>query len=110
MENSEPKPSRTSWREHLQALGRDAVAGGVASIIIVATIVSFGTLMFPGDLAAGAASAVWAMLAGAAICGAWIALKRRLKSALQQRSSASAELKIPCFTIGSIVSRSRSAE
>jgi SulP family sulfate permease len=78
MENSEPKPSRTSWREHLQALGRDAVAGGVASIVIVANIVSFGTLMFPGDLAAGAASAVWAMLAGAAICGAWIALATTL--------------------------------
>jgi len=52
---------------------KDAVAGGVASVVLVANIVSFAALMFPGDLGAGIPLAIWAMLIGSAVGGAWIA-------------------------------------
>lgn len=52
---------------------RDAVAGCVASIVLIANIVSFAALMFPGPLAAGAPTAVWAMLVGSAVIGLWVA-------------------------------------
>jgi sulfate permease, SulP family len=59
-------------------LMRDIGAGAVASIVLIANIVSFGTLMFPGDLAIGAPAAIWSMLIAAAISGFWIALRTTL--------------------------------
>ncbi|MGA9867566.1 MAG: SulP family inorganic anion transporter [Acetobacteraceae bacterium] len=66
----------------LIAVGRDAikdtVAGVLASVILIANIVSFGALMFPGDLSAGIPVAIWAMLIGGCIAGTWIALTTSL--------------------------------
>jgi SulP family sulfate permease len=57
---------------------RDAIAGLVVSVVLIANIVSFAALMFPGDMAAGTATAVWAMLVGACVGGIWIALDTSL--------------------------------
>ena len=54
---------------------RDAIAGLVAAVVLIANIVSFGALMFPGDLHAGMSTAIWAMLIGSSIGGMWIALR-----------------------------------
>jgi len=66
----------------LVSVGRDAVkdtiAGLVASVILIANIVSFGALMFPGELSAGIPIAIWAMLIGSCIGGVWIALATSL--------------------------------
>src|SRR5262245_22876710 len=43
------------------ALARDAVAGLVASVVLIANIISFGTLMFPGELGVGVPIAIWSM-------------------------------------------------
>ena len=59
---------------------RGALAGLVASVVLVANIVSFAALMFPGVLAAGASSAIWAMLigsgsgsgSGSGVVGVWV--------------------------------------
>jgi sulfate permease, SulP family len=71
----------TAW-SRLHALGRDAskdaLAGLVASVVLIANVVSFGALMFPGDLSAGIPVAIWSMLIGACACGAWIALTTSL--------------------------------
>ncbi|MGA7324847.1 MAG: hypothetical protein WBX25_10270, partial [Rhodomicrobium sp.] len=53
---------------------RDLVAGLVPPVVLVANIVSWGALMFPGDLSAGTSLAIWAMLIGSCIGGVWIAL------------------------------------
>ena len=66
-----------AWSQ-LITIGRDAVkdtiAGLVASVILIANIISFGALMFPGVLNSGVPVAIWAMLIGSCICGMWIAL------------------------------------
>jgi SulP family sulfate permease len=71
---------RTSSR--LIAAGRDAIkdtlAGLVASVVLIANIVSFSALMFPGDLSPGIPTAIWAMLIGSCIGGVWIALTTSL--------------------------------
>ncbi|HEU5464792.1 MAG TPA: SulP family inorganic anion transporter [Candidatus Binatia bacterium] len=54
---------------------RDIVAGLVAAVVLIANIVSFGALMFPGDLSGGMSTAIWAMLIGSSISGVWIALR-----------------------------------
>jgi sulfate permease, SulP family len=57
---------------------RDTVAGTVAAVVLIANIVSFGALMFPGEFNAGVPIAVWSMLIGGCICGVWIALATSL--------------------------------
>jgi len=57
---------------------RDVLAGLVASIVLVANIVSFAALIFPGALAGGASTAIWAMLIGSGFSGLWIARRRAL--------------------------------
>lgn len=59
-------------------LARDALAGLVASIVLIANIISFGALMFPGALGAGASLAIWSMLIGSSIAGIWVALRSSL--------------------------------
>ena len=58
---------------------QDATAGLVAAVVLVANIVSFSALMFPGDLNIGISTAIWAMLIGSAVCGIWIALFTSLR-------------------------------
>src|ERR1041385_6791142 len=71
----------TAW-PRLLAMGRDAgkdaIAGLVASVVLIANIVSFGALMFPGDLSAGIPVAIWSMLIGGCGGGAGIALSTSL--------------------------------
>lgn len=57
---------------------KDTAAGFVASVVLIANIVAFGALMFPGNLSAGIPVAVWAMLIGACVSGLWIALNTSL--------------------------------
>jgi sulfate permease, SulP family len=52
----------------------DTIAGLVGSIVLIGNIVSFGALMFPGNLGAGIPTAAWAMLIGSCITGLWVAL------------------------------------
>ncbi len=52
----------------------DIAAGTVAAVVLIGNVVSFGALMFPGELSGGIPIAVWAMLVGGCICGIWIAL------------------------------------
>jgi sulfate permease, SulP family len=57
---------------------KDTIAGLVASVVLIANIVSFGALMFPGELSAGIPIAIWAMLIGGCVGGIWIALATSL--------------------------------
>ncbi|MFM2065703.1 MAG: hypothetical protein RLZZ584_612 [Pseudomonadota bacterium] len=61
-----------------RVLLKDALAGLVSSVVLVANIVSFGALMFPGDFGAGAPLVVWALLVGASLGGVWIAWQTSL--------------------------------
>jgi SulP family sulfate permease len=78
---SEARGRAPSWSRIVET-GRDAfkdaVAGVVASIVLIANIVSFGALMFPGELEHGIPIAIWAMLIGSCIGGVWIALRTSL--------------------------------
>ena len=57
---------------------KDAMAGFIASVILIANIVSFSALMFPGDLSPGVPIAIWAMLIGSCIGGICISLMTSL--------------------------------
>jgi SulP family sulfate permease len=57
---------------------KDLVAGLVAAVVLIGNIVSFGALMFPGDLSSGIPIAIWAMLIGSCIGGVWIAVSTSL--------------------------------
>jgi SulP family sulfate permease len=56
----------------------DAIAGFIASVILIANIVSFSALMFPGELALGVPVAIFAMLIGSSIGGICISLMTSL--------------------------------
>src|SRR5487761_2377176 len=71
-------PASTATAAVARTLPRDALAGLVASIVLVANIVSFSALMFPGALARGAATAIWAMLIGSGVVGLWVSLRTSL--------------------------------
>lgn len=60
------------------ALLRDLAAAAVSAVVLLTSVVSFASLMFPGALAAGAPTAIWAMLVGSGIAGLWIALRSSL--------------------------------
>ncbi len=60
------------------ALSRDLAAAAVSVVVLLTSVVSFASLMFPGALAAGAPTAVWAMLVGSGIAGLWVALRSSL--------------------------------
>jgi SulP family sulfate permease len=52
----------------------ESFAGVIASVVLIANIVSFGALMFPGELNGGVPVAIWAMLIGSCVGGIWIAV------------------------------------
>jgi SulP family sulfate permease len=64
--------------ERGRALLRDLLAGLVGSVVLIANIVSFAALMFPGTLSSGASTAVWAMLVGSGITGIWLGWRSSL--------------------------------
>ena len=70
--------SSTGSRQYVQAWATDGLAGLVASIAPIANIVAYAALMFPGPLATGASTAIWAMLVGSGIIGLWVACKTSL--------------------------------
>ncbi len=59
-------------------LVNDALAGFVAAVVLTGNIVSFGALMFSGDLSVGISTATWSMLIGSCIGGVWIAWRTSL--------------------------------
>src|SRR5262245_21223956 len=69
-------------RNRLLAVGRDlvhdAIAGYVTAVVLTGNILSFGALMFPGDLRVGISTAIWAMLIGSCVGGVVIALSASL--------------------------------
>ena len=68
-----------AWIEPIQKNAiRDVTAGFVASIILIANIISFGALMFPGELSSGIPTAIWSMLVGSCLGGVFIALATSL--------------------------------
>jgi hypothetical protein len=66
----------------LAKAGRDGIkdlfAGLVAAVVLIGNIVSFGALMFPGELSSGIPIVIWAMLIGSCIGGVWIAASTSL--------------------------------
>lgn len=70
--------ARTNLVGLLQIGVKEGLAGALGSIALVANIVSFGALMFPGELSAGVPTAIWAMLIGSSIGGIFIALMTSL--------------------------------
>jgi SulP family sulfate permease len=70
----------TSMKSHhsIRMAAREGLAGLVGSIVLITNIVSFSALMFPGALASGASTAIWAMLIGSGIVGLWVAWKTSL--------------------------------
>ena len=81
-EKREASGARIEAWPRLIAAGRDGVkdmlAGLLASVVLIANIVSFGALMFQGNFSAGIPIATWAMLIGSCIGGVWIALATSL--------------------------------
>jgi SulP family sulfate permease len=67
-----------NWKAVGRDSAKDIVAGAIASVVLIANIVSFGALMFPGDLSGGISTAIWAMLIGGCVGGVWIALMTSL--------------------------------
>jgi SulP family sulfate permease len=57
---------------------KDTIAGAVASVILIANIISFAALMFPDELSSGIPIAIWAMLIGSCVGGLWVALATSL--------------------------------
>ena len=68
-----PRRRRARLVRLARSSARDALAGLVASVVLVANIVSFAALMFPGEMSAGIPFVLWSMLVGSAVGGAWIA-------------------------------------
>jgi SulP family sulfate permease len=68
-----PRPQRAGLVAAVRDRAHDALAGVVASVVLVANIVSFAALMFPGELSSGIPFVLWSMLVGSAVGGAWIA-------------------------------------
>lgn len=73
-----PAKARPRWIDAGRDVVKDVTAGLVASVVLIGNIVSFGALMFPGDLSAGMPVAIWAMLIGSCVGGVWIALSTSL--------------------------------
>ena len=68
----------TRSRDGIGIAAREGLAGFIGSIVLITDIASFSGLMFPGALAAGAPTAVWAMLIGNGIVGLWVSRKTTL--------------------------------
>ena len=74
-----PGPPLRSRMWHFARDGcKDSIAGLVSSIVLIANIISFGALMFPGRLGDGIPMAIWAMLISSCVGGVWIALRTSL--------------------------------
>jgi SulP family sulfate permease len=65
-------------RVHSSWVIRDVLAGIAGSVVLVANIVSFGALIFPGQFSSGIPLAIWSMLIGGCVSGLWIALTTSL--------------------------------
>lgn len=71
-----------SWlRAHGPALGANALAGLVASLLTLAYCLSFSALLFQGELANGLPMGLWAFLVGSAVAGLYVSLTTSLPPA-----------------------------
>src|SRR4051794_5501914 len=74
--------SQSGWidscRTILASGMRDAAAGFVSAIVLIANIISFAALMFSGEFSSGIPFAIWSMLVGSCICGLIVSLKTSL--------------------------------
>lgn len=70
--------SSTKSLSGIRSAAKEGLAGVVGSIVLITNIVSFSALMFHGALAAGASTAIWAMLIGSGLIGLWVAWKTTL--------------------------------
>lgn len=68
-------------RQNGPSLGTNALAGLIASLVVIAYCVSFSALLFQGELKAGLAQGLWALLTGSAIAGIYVSLKTSLPPA-----------------------------
>lgn len=68
-----PRRQRARLVKLARNCAHDGLAGVVASVVLVANIVSFAALMFPGELSSGVPFVLWSMLVGSAVGGAYIA-------------------------------------
>jgi len=75
---AKPRPGHARTWNFARDAVKDSIAGLLSSIVLVANIISFGALMFPGVLGDGIPIAIWAMLIGSCIGGVWIALRTSL--------------------------------
>ncbi|HLX28010.1 MAG TPA: SulP family inorganic anion transporter [Casimicrobiaceae bacterium] len=73
-----PAPLHWRIRKIARDVFKDCVAGTISSVVLIANIISFGALMFPGPLGDGIPIAIWAMLIGSSVAGLWIALRTSL--------------------------------
>ena len=73
-----PELASTDLRAGAQKIFQSSLAGVIASVVLIANIVSFGALMFPGQFSEGIPLAIWAMLIGSAVGGICIALTTSL--------------------------------
>jgi sulfate permease, SulP family len=71
-------PATSGFGATTRSAVSDSIAGVIASVVLIANIVSFGALMFPGELNGGIPVAIWAMLIGSCVGGIWIALATSL--------------------------------
>ena len=94
----------TRSRVGVHTVAREALAGFVGAIVLITNIVSFSALMFPGALAAGASTALWAMLIGSGTVGLWVAWKTTLPPiATGMDSPTGAVLVLIAATAGQVV-------
>jgi sulfate permease, SulP family len=66
---------------HGAALGANALAGLVASLLTLAYCLSFSALLFQGQLAGGLPMGLWALLVGSAVAGLYVSLTTSLPPA-----------------------------
>ena len=76
---------------------QDSIAGIIASVVLIANIVSFGALMFPGQLSAGIPAAIWTMLIGSAVGGIVVASLLARIGAINWLAFAPSRSDLICF-------------
>ena len=76
--SSSSEPRSSDSHAITRRIFQESLTGVIAAVVVIANIVSFGALMFPGQLSEGIPLAIWAMLIGSATGGIWIALNTSL--------------------------------
>lgn len=80
--NAQPLTQLAAELGNPRALGREAMAGIVASLVTLAQCLSFSALIFSANLSSGFAAGVWAFMLGSALASLLLALTTTLPPAL----------------------------